>query len=343
MGVVAADVRNGMVGVRADACIAVSIINYRTGAMTLDCIRSVLTDAEASRLPIEIAVIDNRSDDGSAEEIEAWIVAQDPPVPVRLVRSATNAGYSGGHNQGLATTTAPYLLILNSDALLCPGCLAALHAAMEADPRLGLLAPRLEWPDGAGQISAFRLPTPVSEIIRGAASGPVTKRLARADIPLGLDPAPADIGWVSFACVLVRRAMVDEIGPMDDGFFLYFEDTEFCARAARAGWRIGYLPEARAVHLRGGSAPVKRLAKARKRLPAYYYASRTRCFRLLHGRAGPLTANLGWALGRLIARLRPLMGAAVPPATEAEWRDIWTNFWRPLGPSHAPRASREDR
>ena len=79
-------------------------------------------------------------------------------------------------------------------------------------------------------------------------------------------PDPAEIGWASFACILLRGEMVSAIGPMDEGYFLYFEDAEYCLRARRAGWRVAYVPEARVVHFRGGSGPVKALARARTEL-----------------------------------------------------------------------------
>jgi len=93
-----------------------------------------------------------------------------------------------------------------------------------------------------------------------------------------------------------------------------------------------------AVHFRGGSGPVKALEKARHRLPAYFYSSRTRFFRQAHGPMGPVLANLMWTVGRTVAQLRRLTGRAVPPAIEAEARDIWTGTLQPLGPRRAPEA-----
>jgi hypothetical protein len=252
------------------------------------------------------------------------------------VRSATNSGFSGGHNQGIAAGTGDYVLILNSDAELRPGCLDTLVAAAEADPGAGLVAPRLEDPDGTVQTSCFRFPSAASEVIRGAGSGPVTAALKRWDMPLGPHPDPTRIDWASFACILLRRRMIEEIGPMDEGYFLYFEDIEYCRRARKAGWRLAHVPEARAVHHRGGSGPVKTLAAAKKRLPAYYYASRTRHFYQTGGWPGLIAANAGWLLGRGIAQTRRLVGKAVPKTAEAELRDIWTNATRPLGPRRAP-------
>ena len=317
--------------------INVSIINYRTAEMTLRCLASLLKTHDD--LHLHVTVVDNASGDGSGERIADWIAAQPAGTPVTLIRSARNTGFSGGHNLGMtAQPSARFHLILNSDALVRPGTLRALLAAAQAHPDAGLLAPRLEWDDGVPQISAFRRHSPLSELIRGAATGPVTALLRRWEVPLPLPPAPAEIAWVSFACVLLRAEAAAQVGPMDEGYFLYFEDADHCARLTRAGWRIVQVPEARVVHLRGGSAPVKSLAAARKRLPAYWYASRTRLLYRLHGRAGLLAANLAWHFGRGIAQARRLVGRPVPPAVAREARDIWTNFLDPLGDPRRPEA-----
>jgi hypothetical protein len=155
-------------------------------------------------------------------------------------------------------------------------------------------------------------------------------------VPLGPDPDPEEIDWASFACILLNGAMVREIGPMDEGYFLYFEDAEYCLRARRAGWRVLRCPEAVAVHFRGGSGPVKSLAARKKRLPAYYYSSRTRFLYQAHGRAGLWAANILWVLGRGIAEMRRIIGRKEINFCEAEARDIWTNVRTPLGPRHAP-------
>lgn len=310
-----------------DAALSVSIINYRTAAMTIRCAGSVLADL--GDVPARIVIVDNASGDGSGDEIARWIAALPEPGAVRLVRSPVNSGFSGGHNLGMEGA-APLHLVLNSDALLRPGFVPAILAAAAADSGAGLVAPRIEHEDGSQQVNCFRIPSPFSELIRGARTGPVTRLLRAWDVPLDMPPGPGEIGWASFACILLRRQMADAIGPMDEGYFLYFEDTEYCLRAGRAGWRIAHAPQARVVHLRGGSAPVKALATAGRRLPSYYYASRARLLAQAHGRAGLWAANLAWHAGRAVAGARRLMGRPPPPALEAEARDIWTGALRPL-------------
>lgn len=315
--------------------LTVSIINYRTAALTIQSAQSVLDDMQG--IDGHIVIVDNASGDGSAEEIAAWIQGLGPSAHVTLVRAATNAGFAAGHNRGIATRPAQHYLILNSDAVLRPGCLSALLETACKHPDAGLITPRLEDPDTTTQISHFRFFTPQSEMIRAAGTAPITRLLSRYDVPLAPSPVPNQIGWASFACILLRHDMVSTLGPMDEGYFLYFEDCAYCLRARRHGWRIANAPGARAVHLRGGSAPVKQLAAAHHRLPAYYYASRTRFLYQAHGRLGLLAANLAWHVGRAIARARVLWGRPVPQTVMSEARDIWTNFSDPLGNPLAPR------
>lgn len=313
--------------------IAISIINYRTGDMTLACLQSVLEDLDG--LDGHVVIVDNASGDGSAEQIADWL-ATHPGLPVTFVQSPANTGFSGGHNQGIGAVEADFYLLLNSDAVVRPGFFRTILAAADSRPQAGLLAPRLSWDDGTPQVSTFRFASPISEFIRGANTGKITQVLKRWDVSIGTDPAPGTIGWASFACILLRRTMIDAIGLMDEGYFLYFEDAEYCLRARRAGWDIAWVPEAVAIHFRGGSGPVKALANQRKRLPAYYYASRTRFLRQAHGRLGPVAANLAWIAGRGVNRLRRLFGRDLYPSVEAERRDIWINTRTPLGPRHAP-------
>jgi len=315
--------------------ILISIINYRTGEMSINAAASAL--AALGTRDGTVAVVDNASGDGSAEQIAKW-VAEQGDARVKLIRSATNSGFSGGHNQGMAAEPdAAHYLLVNSDALLRADFFDHLLPAVEAHPKVGLFAPQLEWDDGEPQISCFRFMSPTSELIRGAETGPVTKLFKHRVMALGLTPDPAQLEWASFACILLRGEMVRAIGPMDEGYFLYYEDGEYGLRARRAGWGVHYAPKARAVHFRGGSGPVKDIQAAKKRLPPYYWRSRTRFLRQAYGITGPLRGNLAWMLGRAIARVRVLTGRAVPKSHDQEWRDIWMGFLDPLRPDEAPK------
>ena len=307
--------------------IIISIINYRTGDLTLACVQSVLSDL--GDIDGRVVVVDNASGDGSTEQIETWISTH-PDMPVDLVRSSTNSGFSGGHNLGIATHEAAHYLVLNSDTELRPGFFHTILTAAKSNPTAGLIAPQLEGSDGEKQTSLFRFHSPLGELIRGAATGPITKLFQNHDVPLGSEPDSAEIDWASFACILLNADMIKALGPMDEGYFLYFEDAEYCLRAKRAGWDLLHVPEAVAVHFRGGSGPVKAMEAARKRRPGYYYRSRTRFMYQAHGPIGLFAANLLWTLGRWISYLRVLTGRKVPDTIEGEARDIWINLCTPL-------------
>lgn len=317
------------------AKVTISIINYKTADLTLAALQSVrddLGDRDAS-----VVVVDNASNDGSAEQIGAWI-NELRDTRFQLVQSKTNSGFSAGHNLGFATSPdADFYLVLNSDALIRPGFFEAILQAAEAEPEFGLFMPQLEDEDGTPQVSCFRFHGIASEFLRGAATGPVTKLLKRHVVATSKPLEQNEIEWASFACILLRGQMVRDIGPMDEGYFLYFEDTEYSFRARRAGWRIYFVPDAHVAHLCGRSGPVGERTLQKKRLPAYFWRSRTRYFRQTYGPAGPLLGNLAWILGRIVAQGRWLAGKTPFAPIEREWFDMWLGFLNPMRPDMEPR------
>ncbi len=310
------------------ARVVTSIINYRTGDLTIAAAQSVL-ETMGDRAGA-VVIVDNASGDGSADQIADWIGTR-ADSRLHLIRSATNSGFSGGHNQTFsAFPDADFYLVLNSDAWLRPGFFDAILQVAEAHPQAGLIGPRLEHEDGTRQDSCFRCPGALSEVIRGARTGPVTALLRRHVVSLPMPPDPDAVDWMSFACILVRGAMLREIGPMDEGYFLYFEDTEYGLRAKRAGWALHYTEAARAVHLHGKSGGLESDRERRARLPRFYWCARTRLLRQANGPLGPLLGNLGWIAGRAVARLRLFTGRGIPRAHDGEWRDVWAGVTDPL-------------
>ena len=139
---------------------------------------------------------------------------------------------------------------------------------------------------------------------------------------------------------MIRDQVIREAGLLDEGYFMYFEDVEFCHRARRHGWSIRHEPTAQVVHLRGGSSPVKSNLAQKKRPPRYYYESRARYFFQVYGQTGPLLANLAWTAGRLVSWLRQLTGRADMSAPDRQWADIWIHWRNPLAPyTHPSKAT----
>jgi GT2 family glycosyltransferase len=265
-------------------------------------------------------------------QLRRWIRDNDADDCTRLIESSTNGGFAAGNNIGIKSCDARFYLLLNSDTLVREGALERLLTAMASALDVGLVSPRLEWPDGEPQESCFRYHRPISELISSARTGIITRMLSRYEVPMTVQDERSFPEWTSFACVLIRREVLEAIGLLDDGFFMYFEDVDLCFRAREAGWRILHEPAARVVHLRGGSSPVKARSRLRKRLPRYFYESRARYFYKLYGRTGLLAANTWWTLGWGISLVRSLLQRSYQsPACEAQWRDIWINFWTPMG------------
>ncbi|MGQ9840674.1 MAG: glycosyltransferase family 2 protein [Anaerolineae bacterium] len=210
----------------------------------------------------EIIVVDNASTDGSAEMVAAEFPA------VRLIRNATNVGYARGNNIGIAASTGRYVLLLNSDTVVPPGALEALVAFMDAHPQAAACSPRLLQPNGTPQPYAFGCdPTPGYLLRRGLARALFRRPLHNWAVA---EPIRAD--WVSGACLLVRRAAIEQVGGLDEAMFMYFEDNDWCRRMRLAGWQVWYVPTVAITHI--GGAGLKQNPAARQayyRSLAYFY------------------------------------------------------------------------
>ncbi len=308
--------------------LAIVILNYRTPQLVFDCLRSLETEIQPTRDCV--VVVDNASGDDSPQQIQQAIETNDWSW-AQLVVAPHNGGFSAGNNFGMQQVEANAYFLINSDTLARENVLNELHRALDENPQAGLISPRLEWPDTTPQISCFRYISPVSELLEAAKTSPITKLFPNREVALPVSDMPIKPAWTSFAACVVRRAVIEQIGWMDEGYFMYFEDVDFCRRAWEAGWEVLHVPTARMVHLRGGTSEVKEATKARKRRPRYFYAARTRYFAKFYGgRLGILKANLAWTKGRSIAFFREKIGNKQPHTCLYEERDIWTNWRNPL-------------
>ena len=287
--------------------ILVIVLNYRTPQMTLQAVEAALRDMAATPARTELVVIDNASGDGSAGIIASKIAAKgwDKDGRVRFIASPVNGGFGAGNNIGLKAgmsdgSRPDYFYLLNSDAFPDRGCLGTLLKHMEATPKSGFAGSHVRGADDVDHTTAFRFPGIAGEFEGAARLGPITRLLRHAVVAPDLPKETTQVDWCAGASVLVRAAMLDEIGLFDETFFLYYEETDLCLRAARAGWQCWYLPSARVVHIGSVSTGMKEW----RRIPSYWYASRRHYFVKNHGRAYAAAALAARLAGGAIHSLR---------------------------------------
>lgn len=310
---------------------AIIILNFRTPEMTAQCLGSLSWQMVPGR--IETIVVDNDSGDGSVEAIETTI-AERSYRWARVVRSGRNGGFAYGNNVGFRAVEAHAYILLNSDAIVRPGAIDELLDAMRSHPEAGLIGPRFEDHRGRTDISTFRMLHPLSELLRAADTGPLSRLLPHYVTPIMAGHEPLEPDWLGFACVLLPRRVVRQVGPLDEGFFMYFEDIDYSRRVREAGHTILYWPKARVLHLQGGSSQFSAGSNQAKRAPRYFYESRARYFAKYHGAAGPLYANLSFLAGHAVSSARRLVGQRREPRRERELRDIWIDVLHPLTSTH---------
>jgi GT2 family glycosyltransferase len=259
--------------------LAVVVVSYNTVGLLRQCLRSVELPGAP---PLELFVVDNASTDGSAD-----MVAGEFPR-AQLIRNDQNVGFSRANNQALRLASAKYLCLLNSDAEVRDGALARMVGYLDAHPDVGVVGPRLLYPDGSPQSSRRRFPTIATALIestvvqRWLPNAPALRRYYVADVP---DDRVQEVDWLVGACIVVRREAIDDVGLLDERFFMYSEELDWCRRIRAAGWRIVYLPGAVAVHHESRSAE-QNLA----RRSILFFDSRCKYFAKHYGR--------GW--GRLL-------------------------------------------
>jgi GT2 family glycosyltransferase len=231
--------------------LSIIIVNWNVKALLRQCLQSLLGDSEESGFPTEIIVVDSASTDGSPD-----MVSREFPQ-VHLIASQENLGYARGNNTGAAAARGRYLFLLNPDTVVERGTLARLVTYMDSQPAVGVLGPQLLWPDGTIQSSRRRFPTVGSLFWESTLLGqwfpdnPYSRRYHLADQPAD---QPQVVDWVVGAALLIRREAWLQVGPLEEGFFMYFEETDWCRRSAAAGWQSHYLPAAWITHYEGKSS-----------------------------------------------------------------------------------------
>ena len=270
--------------------LSILIVNWNVRDLLRDCLCSV--ERSRRELDMEVIVVDSASSDDSA----AMVAAEFPWVT--LLSQAENVGFPRGNNIALARANGDYLLLLNPDTVVRDGALTVLVDFLREHPDVGAVGPQLLNPDGSVQSSRRRFPTLATGFLESTWLVGVVPGLLRRYYALDLpDVQTAVVGWLTGACILVPRPVYQQIGGLDEGYFMYSEELDWCRRIKEAGWRIVYHPAAQVIHHVGKSS--EQAVTARH---INFQRAKLRYFLKYHGRPAAgilrnfLLASYAWQL-----------------------------------------------
>ena len=303
--------------------LSIVIVNYRTAELTINCIASIAAERPSGE-SITVVLVDNASPDDSAKVLAQAIEQYGWESWVEYIPATMNGGFACGNNLGIRfaiNTPSPpeYLLLLNPDTIVRRGALRSLCQFMEEHPKAGIAGANIVGREGLPLHSAHRFPSSTQQFVEGLGLGIVSRWLGAISLSPGYS-RNVECDWVSGACMLVRRQVFEQVGEMDEQYFLYFEEVDYCRRAKSAMWQVWYVAEAIVVHLVGASTDVNASGKRR---PMYWYESRLRYFRKHHGEFGAILADAACILGVWGSRVRNLVKRNNSLTPRAFLRDIF--------------------
>lgn len=272
--------------------LSILIVNWNVRDLLRRCLSSVFAHWQTRKM--EVIVVDNGSTDGSREMVRTEF------PQVHLIANPDNRGFTAANNQGLSVARGRYVLLLNPDTEVVGNALEVMVAFADAHPDVGVVGPQLLNPDGTVQSSRRRFPTLATALFESTWLQPYAPRrlLRRYYVLDRSDDEVQEVDWVTGAALMARREAIGQVGPLDEGFFMYSEELDWCRRFREAGWRVVYLPTARVIHHEGKSS--EQVLPARH---IHFQTSKVRYFRKYHGPVAAevlrlvLVGNYLWQIG----------------------------------------------
>jgi len=241
--------------------LSIVILNYNAKDFLLPCIKGIYS--HTADLDYEIIIVDNHSTDDSALYVEQNIIPRFQEV--RLIRAEHNNGYAAGNNIGITHARGKYVVIMNPDIVIWENSLKRMVDFMEKHPRVGIAGPRLLSPDGSLQYFCYQFPTPQVLFYRRTPllKSPFGKKSVREYLMMDWDHRnnrPVD--WVQGSCMIARTEAINAVGPMDERYFLFLEDTDWCRRFWDHGFEVWYLADVEIIHYHSRASDAGRFYKS---------------------------------------------------------------------------------
>lgn len=270
--------------------LSIIIVSWNVRELLANCLRSVLAQ---TGLALQVIVVDSASSDGSPE----LVVEQFPQV--ELLACQENVGFPRGNNLGLERANGRFILLLNPDTIVHGDALARMVSYLQQNPAVGAVGPQLLNDDGSVQSSRRRFPTLWTALFESTWLQPFAPKAVldhyyARDVA---DGATAVVQWVMGACLMTRQDVVAQVGGLDEAYFMYSEELDYCRRIHQAGWQVVYYPEAQVTHLSGKSSE-----QAVTQRHINFNRAKLRYFRKYHGRLAAgvlrlfLLVSYGWQL-----------------------------------------------
>lgn len=293
--------------------VVVIIVSYKTARLVQAALSSLLSERAslASRgVELSCCIVDN--DSGDAEQLRPFLAEATWGQWVHLIEARENGGFAYGNNVGFdyafrRVEQPDYFFLLNPDAEIRPDAVGVLVDFLEAHPRAGTAGSSVETETGELWPYAFRFPNLIGEAVNPLALGVLERALKRHMVLRRMDDVPAEVDWYPGAAMMIRAEAVRELGGMDEAYFLYYEETDFCLKLQRAGWSHWYVPESRVMHIAGQSTGVTSAEGKNKRLPSYWFDSRRRFFQKNFGLHYALATDAAALVGQTLGGIRRLL------------------------------------
>jgi len=283
--------------------VSVVVVSYNTRELLRACLAAVHLSTGST---LELFVVDNDSSDGSAEMVETEFPS------VVLIRNTENRGFAAANNVALSMATGRAFLLLNPDTVVAPDSIATLAGYLEANPDVGVCGPLVVNPDRSYQSCGYLYPTLLSEVQQAKNLGRLIRAIVGPAPLVAPHRAPTDVDWVDGCCLMIRRQAIEEIGLLDEQFFMYAEELDWCFNANRRGWRIVAHPGTAIVHHGGQSS--KQIAE---RSLALLVETRLRYYRKNLGLTTAVLVSIMYLAG-VIKRYR-----AERVKSRAKLRGVW--------------------